>query len=95
MVVGRGKTNPLVILAESHNEERLKQKEARRTYIYSEGDKLVKWFDVEAHGRIAQEKGFAGVRLEKFAGTEHVAHVKGEENAKRYWELVKGTWEGF
>ncbi|KAK0634287.1 hypothetical protein B0T17DRAFT_472033, partial [Bombardia bombarda] len=65
--------------------------ELRRTYIYSDGDKLVDWDDVEKHARIAEAKGFE-VRLERFDGTQHVAHVRGGE--ERYWKAVRETWEG-
>ncbi|KAK4186506.1 hypothetical protein QBC35DRAFT_268320 [Podospora australis] len=95
VVVGKGRTGPLVELANAHNNTLLKEKEVRRTYIYSQGDRLVKWVDVENHGKEAKEKGFREVRMERFEGTEHVAHARGGVNEGRYWGLVKGTWEGF
>lgn len=75
--------------------------EVRRTYIYSREDRMIDFRDVEAHAAEARRKGVVGgggggeeegVRLERFQGTEHVAHVRGD--AVRYWRVVKETWEG-
>lgn len=68
--------------------------EVRRTYIYSREDRLVDFRDVEEHAAEARRKGaVAGeVRAERFEGTAHVAHVRGNED--RYWKVVKESWEG-
>lgn len=69
------------------------EREVGRMYIYSEGDELVNWKDVEGHMEDARGQG-GKVRGEKFKGTGHVGHARGEENSRRYWGCVKGFWEG-
>ncbi|KAK3493482.1 hypothetical protein B0T13DRAFT_438446 [Neurospora crassa] len=70
------------------------EREKGRMYFYSEEDELVGYRDVEAHMEEAMRKGTGGIRGEKFAGTGHVGHAKGEKNAERYWSCVRGFWEG-
>ncbi|KAK4197005.1 hypothetical protein QBC40DRAFT_208130, partial [Triangularia verruculosa] len=95
VLVGKNKTGPLAYLNRGHNDfGKLGEKEVRRGYIYSEGDRLVHWSDVEAHAEEAKKRGFGSVRLDKFEGTGHVAHGRGEENQRRYWGVVRGLWEG-
>ncbi|KAK4174622.1 hypothetical protein QBC36DRAFT_242969 [Triangularia setosa] len=95
VLIGRNKTGPLAHLNRGHNDwEKLGGKEVRRGYIYSEGDELVGWRDVEGHAAEAKRAGFKEVRMEKFGGTGHVAHGRGEENQRRYWGVVRGLWEG-
>ncbi|KAL8346517.1 hypothetical protein RB601_003802 [Gaeumannomyces tritici] len=77
--------------ATTHNNPAINSTEVRRAYIYSKEDKLVGFDAVEEHGRGAKEKGF-NVRLERFVGTDHVAHARGE--AERYWRIVDETWRG-
>lgn len=67
-------------------------RETRRCYFYSNADPMVAWQDVEAHARDAEAAGFS-TRREKFAGTGHCAHAKGE-GAARYWAVVQETWAG-
>ena len=74
----------------AHN-HRERQREVRRTYIYSELDVMVDFKDVEAHAHEAEKKGFS-VHLEKFDGSAHVAHVRKDE--ERYWRVVQTTWDG-
>ncbi|KAK1751150.1 transmembrane protein 53 [Echria macrotheca] len=79
-------------VAAIHNErEGRANSEVRRAYIYGPGDKLVRCEDVEWHAADARSKGFQ-VRLERFEGTVHVAHVRGD--GQRYWRITKETWEG-
>lgn len=66
--------------------------EVRRSYIYGPGDDLICEEHVEGHAEDAKRKGLAMVRLERFIGTKHVQHVRGNE--ERYWRVVKETWEG-
>lgn len=66
--------------------------EVRRTYVYSEEDRLVDYRCVERHAAEARERGFE-VRMERFVGTAHVLHARGDGEA-RYWGLVEETWEG-
>ncbi|KAF4971460.1 hypothetical protein FSARC_1688 [Fusarium sarcochroum] len=84
----------LLYWGKTHNEAKgKKERELRRTYIYSETDALVGYEDVEARGAEAVELGF-NVRMEKFnKGSQHVAHARND--GERYWGAVKSTWEGF
>ncbi|KAL2019757.1 hypothetical protein VTK56DRAFT_9201 [Thermocarpiscus australiensis] len=94
-VWGRGGTGPLAVVAAALNEEALAGRrggrEVRRTYVYSEGDRLVDWRDVEGHAGEAERKGFV-VRRERFEGSAHVAHARAD--GERYWRVVRETWEG-
>lgn len=75
----------------AHNERSKNRAEMRRTYIYSEEDQLIRYQDVEENAAIGRERGY-DTRLEKFMGTAHVAHARGDE--QRYWRIMKDTWEG-
>ena len=66
-----------------------------RTYIFSSSDPLVSYRDVEAHADDAERCGFQNVRRERFEGTGHVAHVRGEgsgDGGERYWGIVRESW---
>ncbi|KAK0638129.1 Transmembrane protein 53 [Lasiodiplodia hormozganensis] len=67
-------------------------RETHRCYVYSDADPMVAWQDVEAHARDAEAAGFS-TRREKFSGTGHCAHAKGE-GATRYWTIVQETCAG-
>lgn len=75
-----------------HNDQAQNHAEVRRTYIYSEADRVIDYKDIEEHAAVARTRGY-DVRLEKFQGTEHVSHIRGDEN--RYWNIVKESWGGF
>ncbi|KEY72780.1 hypothetical protein S7711_02562 [Stachybotrys chartarum IBT 7711] len=66
--------------------------EARRAYLYGDGDDMVDWRDVEKHAALARQAGFDVARLELFEGGRHVAHVRVDSD--RYWGAVKAVWEG-
>ncbi|KAF3386325.1 Transmembrane protein 53 [Penicillium rolfsii] len=57
-----------------------------RCYIYSDGDELVDWRDVEKHASESEASGWK-VRREKFQGTPHVGHMRAQP--ERYWSIVK------
>lgn len=57
-----------------------------RCYIYSDGDDLVNWRDVEKHASESEASGWV-VRREKFEGTPHVGHMRAQP--ERYWSIVK------
>jgi hypothetical protein len=57
-----------------------------RCYIYSDGDDLVDWRDVEKHASESEASGWV-VRREKFEGTQHVSHMRAQP--ERYWSIVK------
>lgn len=75
----------------AHNDRDGNGAEVRRTYVYSGSDELIDERDVEEHAAVARGRGYE-VRLERFEGTAHVAHVRGDE--ERYWRVIKETWEG-
>jgi hypothetical protein len=56
------------------NDSTLFPVQAKRAYLYSEGDAMVGWRDVEFSGKDAKEKGW-DVRMEKFEGSKHVGHM--------------------
>ncbi|KAF9007431.1 hypothetical protein BDQ17DRAFT_1350627 [Cyathus striatus] len=62
----------------------------RRVYLYSTGDNMVPWQEVEKHAKAAEEAGYV-VRKEKFGKSGHVAHAR--EDPARYWGAVKDSWE--
>lgn len=65
--------------------------ETCRSYVYSRADPLVPHFVVEAHGKEAQDKGYAVLHQVDFGDSAHVAHAR--TDPKRYWNIVKETWE--
>jgi hypothetical protein len=77
--------------ARAHNDRARNSKEVRRVYVYSPIDALIDWRDVERHADEARTKGFE-VKLEKFEGSAHVAHLRKDEG--RYWGIVKRAMEG-
>ncbi|KAG5657855.1 hypothetical protein KAF25_007888 [Fusarium avenaceum] len=82
----------LVFWGKTHNEARgKKERELRRTYVYSETDALVGYEDLEAQAAEAKKLGFE-VRMEKFDRSMHVAHARTDE--ARYWSAVQETWSG-
>lgn len=69
------------------NDEVIFAKEARRLYMFSEEDGMVKWEDVEEHAEEAGKRGFGGkdgVKRVRFGETAHCGHLVGEENRGRY-----------
>lgn len=60
-----------------------------RLYIYGPGDILISASDVEAHAEEAKKQGI-DVRLERFNGSMHVAHMRADLD--RYWGAVKDIW---
>ncbi|KAF5622255.1 transmembrane 53-B [Fusarium tjaetaba] len=83
----------LAFWGSTHNTAQGKrEREIRRTYIYSEGDELIDYRDLEAQAAEAEKMGF-DVHMEKFDGSLHVAHARKDE--ARYWSAVQKTWSGF
>lgn len=91
VIGGEGQGGPLRLSADSHNDPKVLGVDRGRTYIYSDEDKLVPSADVEEHAHQGIDRGF-NVRLEKFRGSQHVAHAK--KDPERYWRLVRQTWNG-
>ncbi|ROW06816.1 hypothetical protein VMCG_03991 [Cytospora schulzeri] len=73
-----------------HNDRTRNRAECRRTYIYSEEDRLIDYRHVEEHAAAAAGNGYVP-RMEKFSGSQHVAHARVDE--QRYWGIVRGSWE--
>ncbi|ESZ95120.1 indole-diterpene biosynthesis protein PaxU [Sclerotinia borealis F-4128] len=73
------------------NDERLFAKDARRCYVYSEGDRMVRWRDVEEHAGEAVERGYRVLR-ERFVEGGHVGLMVGDGG--RYLQVLRGVWEG-
>ncbi|GAP85768.1 putative indole-diterpene biosynthesis protein [Rosellinia necatrix] len=74
----------------AHNDP-ARNREVRRTYLYSHDDKICPSTSVEKHAAEAISKGF-DVKLELFNGSGHVAHMRSDSN--RYWRIVGETWQG-
>ncbi|KAF6815768.1 hypothetical protein CPLU01_14056 [Colletotrichum plurivorum] len=73
------------------NEEGVFGKEARRLYLFSKGDRVAPEQCVREHIREARVQGYeVGGAL--FKRAEHCALVT--EDAGRYWESVRGGWDG-
>ncbi|KAJ5217116.1 hypothetical protein N7468_010124 [Penicillium chermesinum] len=68
------------------NDSELVGGDPARCYLYSDGDELVGWRDVEDHADEAEGSGLR-VRREKFVGSPHVAHMKADP--VRYWGVVR------
>ena len=66
--------------------------EVRRGYVYSKGDRLVGWRDVERHVAEARGRGCWVVKEEFGEGSGHVVHAR--EDPVRYWAFVMKVWEG-
>jgi hypothetical protein len=73
------------------NEPSLFGSSARRLYLYSVEDEMVRWEDVERHMEHGRERGYL-VHGERFERGAHCALVM--LNEERYWESVQRAWEG-
>ena len=62
--------------------------DAPRLYVYSKGDELVPWGDVESHAEDARGKGYGDVRRVLFGDSAHCAHAM--VHKEQYWEAVAG-----
>jgi hypothetical protein len=63
-----------------------------RVYIYSKGDELVPWGDVESHAEDARGRGYRDVRRVLFGDSAHCAHAMAHR--EEYWGAVEGVVEG-
>ncbi|KAH7915584.1 hypothetical protein BJ138DRAFT_1169779 [Hygrophoropsis aurantiaca] len=61
-----------------------------RLYIYSRGDAVIPWTQVEEHVNASKENGL-NVHSELFQDSQHVAHMRA--NPERYWRAVIDVWE--
>lgn len=79
----------LAVHSSSHN-DKAKNQETSRVYMYSDSDDIVPSSFVETHALEAEAKGFRP-RREKFHGSSHVAHAR--KDPDRYWSAVRNAWE--
>ncbi|KAB8207721.1 hypothetical protein BDV34DRAFT_223284 [Aspergillus parasiticus] len=65
---------------------------AKRLYLYSTADQMVRWEDVESH--LAEAKARLGCRAEgvAFPDSPHCAFVR--DRADRYWDTIDRFWAG-
>jgi pimeloyl-ACP methyl ester carboxylesterase len=61
-----------------------------RLYIYSKGDDIVPYEEVEGHAEQARKAGL-DVRTLRFEDSPHVAHAR--THPQQYWEAVRNLWE--
>jgi len=73
------------------NDEGYFQSERGRLYIYSKGDQIVGWKDVESHAKNAKEKHIGKVKTQLWPQSGHVGHMM--KDKEKYWELVRKLWE--
>jgi DNA repair protein RAD57 len=64
---------------------------ARRLYVYSVEDEMVRWEDVESHMEEGRGRGYL-VHGERFERGAHCALVMLDE--ERYWTSIHRAWEG-
>lgn len=86
----KGVEHPIKTYGALVNRQELFSKKVPRAYIYSRGDAMVQWRDVEDHMAKAKGLGYE-VRGELFEGTQHVSHMP--KDSKRYWDIVQSVWK--
>lgn len=86
-----GRENQIARLWRALNDHSLVSPHVARTYLYSTADRVVDYEDVEFHAVLARGEGYA-VTFERFDGTPHVAHVRGDP--ARYWDIVSRSFVG-
>jgi len=77
-------------LAEGIKDPELMSTKAKRLYLYSKGDELVRWEDVEEHVAVARERGY-DCEMERFEKSEHVGHMR--MYGEMYWGAIAKAWE--
>jgi hypothetical protein len=72
-------------------DEKLFNKHAKRVYLFSKADEVVRSVDVEAH---ADEAEVRGMQVQKvvFERSPHAGHIL--EDANRYWTAIASAWDG-
>ena len=65
--------------------------QSKRLYIYSDKDPLVHPPHVESHALNAKKLGHQSIRMEKFAGSTHVGHMR--KDPERYWKAIEEVWD--
>ncbi|KAH6623882.1 hypothetical protein F5144DRAFT_551347 [Chaetomium tenue] len=72
------------------NDARLSDVRAKRLYLYSKEDEIIRWDDIEVHAADAREKG-RSVTAELFEGTPHVGHMRA--HPEQYWAAIAAAWK--
>ena len=65
-------------------------REARKLYMYSKEDDLIRWEDIELHVAEARQKGWQA-DVETFRGSGHVGHMR--MHTEQYWRAIQNCWE--
>jgi len=73
----------------SLNDWTMVDKDAKRLYVYSDGDELVGTESIEKHARDAEAKGI-DVSMLKEKDTPHVQHMMLDKD--QYWKIVSDLW---
>lgn len=71
------------------NDRTMSDLAAKRLYLYSKEDDIIRWEDIEQHAADARRKGWS-VSAELFAGTPHVGHMRG--HPEQYWAAIAAAW---
>ncbi|CAG8983794.1 hypothetical protein HYALB_00006759 [Hymenoscyphus albidus] len=85
----RGRPNLIESVRGELNDPAVFDGRAKRLYVYSVGDEMVEWRDVEEHIKEAKERGYK-VEGERFEESGHVAHML--YDPERYWAAVEMLW---
>lgn len=72
------------------NNEAWETKLARKLYMYSKEDDLIRWQDIEVHVAETRRLGWQA-DVEVFAGTGHVGHMR--QHGEQYWAAIRASWE--
>ena len=64
-------------------------KSARKLYMYSKEDDLIRWQDIEEHVAETREMGWQA-DVEVFEGSGHVGHMR--MHGEQYWAAINASW---
>ncbi|AEO55819.1 hypothetical protein MYCTH_2300045 [Thermothelomyces thermophilus ATCC 42464] len=84
-----GATSAAEFSTRAVNDARLSDRGAKRLYLYSKEDDIIRWEDIEKHAAEARQKGWS-VSAEVFEGTPHVGHMRGHPD--QYWGAIAAAW---
>ena len=87
--VACGNENPAILWLRTPLEESSPARGA--FYLFSKGDRMIEWTEVEQHAEEARRKGWK-VKEVIFEGSGHCAHLTMDR--RRYVEAINSVWEG-
>lgn len=90
MAVLMGETSAAVFSVAAVNDPHLLDIKARRLYLYSKEDDIIRWKDIEEHAAEARAKGYQVAEGEMFEGTGHVGHLRA--HPEQYWKAIQRVW---